>query len=240
MPVRYSKLSDYKIKKILRHFCADIDATKTSVVLGFNRKTINHYYYLFRQYIYQEQRQDLERFFGVIECDESYFGSKRLRGIQMPQKRGRGTWKQPVFGIFERSGKVYTEIIPDSKKDTLREVITGKISPESLIITDGWRGYNGLVDVGYDRHLRIDKSKSFSNKKGIHINGIESFWSFTKRRLSKFNGVKSNFAIHLKECEWRWKKSQEAMEKELWKLLLKYGQLPRHESPKKVDHISTV
>lgn len=31
---------------------------------------------------------------------------------------------------------------------------------------------------------------------------IESFWSFTKRRLVKFNGVSKNFYKHLKECEW--------------------------------------
>ena len=37
-----------------------------------------------------------------------------------------------------------------------------------------------------------------------HINGIEAFWSFTKRRLTKFNGVKKHFALHLKECEWRY------------------------------------
>ncbi|MCB1329858.1 MAG: IS1595 family transposase, partial [Maritimibacter sp.] len=37
----------------------------------------------------------------------------------------------------------------------------------------------------------------------VHINGIESFWSFTKRRLAKFNGTRANFELHLKECEWR-------------------------------------
>jgi len=65
----------------------------------------------------------------------------------------------------------------------------------------------------YNKHFRIDKSKSFSNQQGVHINGIESFWSFTKRRLTKFNGVKSTFNLHLKECEWR--KEIEEMENEL-------------------------
>ena len=38
-----------------------------------------------------------------------------------------------------------------------------------------------------------------------HINGIENFWSFAKRRLAKFNGCKSEvFVIHLKECEYRY------------------------------------
>ena len=51
-----------------------------------------------------------------------------------------------------------------------------------------------------DRHLRIKKArpKQFSDN-GVHIHGIESFWSFTKRRLAKFNGVTKNFNLHLKE-----------------------------------------
>jgi len=51
------------------------------------------------------------------------------------------------------------------------------------------------------------------------INGIENFWSFTKRRLNKFNGTKVNFPLHLKECEWRYDNPVVKMEKELIKLL---------------------
>ena len=79
-----------------------------------------------------------------------------------------------------------------------------------MLVTDGWPGCNGLVDVGNDRHLRINKSKHFA-KNGVHVNGIESFWSFTKRRLAKFNGVKANFPLHLKDCEWRWGKDVDMM-----------------------------
>ncbi len=203
-------------------FCSDIDATKTSEILGLNRNTVNRYFRIFREEIYQKQVSDKTQFFGEVELDEAYFEAKRLRGVAMPQKRGRGTWKQPVFGVFERDGRVYTEIVPNAKQATLRKVIKGKISPESIIFTDGWRGYYGLIDIGYNKHFRIDKSKSFSNQNGVHINGIESFWSFTKRRLAKFNGVKSTFELHLKECEWRWRKTNQEMQKELWKMLLKY------------------
>ena len=116
--------------------------------------------------------------------------------------------------------------------------MAGRISLESIVVTDGWRGYNGLVDIGYDKHFRIDKSKHFSDKNGVHINGIESFWSFTKRRLSKFNGVKKYFVLHLKECEWRWKKSTKVLEMELYKLLLKYGKQANAKAV--VSHIPTI
>lgn len=224
MPIRTGLLGYYQIKKLVTHFCIDIDASRTALLTGINRNTVNRYFGKFRELIFEKQQGDLDKFFGIVECDESYFGRKRLRGVNMPQKRGRGTWKQPVFGIFEREGRVYTEIVANNKIPTLRKVIVGKISVESIVITDGWRGYNGLVDVGFDRHFRINKKKHFSNKRGVHINGIESFWSFVKRRLQKFNGVKTYFNYHLKECEWRWKKTETEKIDELWKMM-------KHDKP---------
>ncbi len=49
--MKYSKLSKFKIKKILRCFCEDLDATKTAKILEINRNTINRYFNLFREKI---------------------------------------------------------------------------------------------------------------------------------------------------------------------------------------------
>jgi transposase-like protein len=219
-----AKISKYNLKKIIKHFCVDIPSSKTAILTKINRNTINRYYNIFRKIIYSKQVKDLEKIFGKAELDKSYFGAKRGRGISEKLKRGRGTLKQPVFGIFERSGRVYTEIVPDCKKYTLQAIILGKIEKETVIYSDGWRGYNGLVDVGYDKHYRVNHNKEFSKGNGVHINGIESFWSFCKRRMTKFNGVKNNFELHLKECEWRWKRNGDNLEKELTKQVLKITQ----------------
>ena len=213
-----SKLSKYKIEKIIKCFCIDIDASKTAQLLKLNRKTINRYFNVFRTLICHHQCSEKERFIGVVEVDESYFGPARVRGKPGPRKRGRGTLKQPVFGIYERNGRVYTELVPNCSAATLQGIIRGKVSADSVIHSDGWRGYDGLVDVGYNKHFRINKSIHFASK-GIHINGIEAFWSFTKRRLAKFNGVKKYFGLHLKECEWRYNKSTEQMVIDLKKII---------------------
>jgi len=184
------KISLYILKKVIRHYCIDVDATKTSLLIGLNRKTVNRYYMLFRLAIFEHQNQQFEKMVGEIECDESYFGAKRKRGFREKHKRGRGTQKQPVFGLFKRQGRVYTEIVSDCKKRTLQQIILVQVSLESVMQTDGWRGCDGLVDVGYNRHFRVNHgANEFSRGEGIHINGIESFWSSTKRRLAKFNGV---------------------------------------------------
>lgn len=207
-------ISDYKLKKILRCFCLDLTATQTSKLLGINRNTINKYFNKFRQLIYEHQLDQFKDIVGHVEVDESYFGPKRIRG--KASKRGRGTHRQPVFGVYERKGRVFTQIIPNCTRKTLRTIITGKFDPKCTLYSDGWSGYDGLVDVGYNKHYRIrHKYDEFSNRKNVHINGIESFWSFTKRRLTKFNGTKKNIHLHLKECEWRWNKTNDELESEL-------------------------
>ena len=62
------------------------------------------------------------------------------------------------------------------------------------------------VDVGYGKHFRINKPRHFVEK-SVYINCIEAFWRFIKRRLIKFNDVKQNFELHLKECEWRYNRA---------------------------------
>lgn len=223
MLVRTAKISDYKVRKIIKHFCLDITADKTASLTGMNRNTINHWFSVFRRAIYARQHQEFEHIFGEAEVDESYFGAKRVRGFRGKRKRGRGTLKQPVFGIFKRNGRVYTEIVPNCSKPVLQAIIKGKVDPSTVIYSDGWRGYDGLVDVGYDRHFRVNHgANEFSRGRGVHINGIENFWSFTKRRLAKFNGVKRHFDLHLKDSEWRYTRQPRELERDLWRILKWY------------------
>jgi len=217
------KISTFKIKKIVKHFCLDINASKAAPLVGVNRNTINDWYHYFRRAIYAHQHKEFEKIIGEAEVDESYFGAKRVRGYHGKLKRGRGTRKQPVFGILKRNGRVYTEIVPNCTSEVLNAIIRGKIDTSTTIYSDGWRSYDGLVDVGYDKHFRVNHGDNeFSKGGGIHINGIENFWSFTKRRLAKFNGVRKNFDLHLKECEWRYGRSYQKLEKELWNIIKNY------------------
>ena len=81
--------------------------------------------------------------------------------------------------------------------------IQGKILEGSTIHTDGWKAYDGLILNGYD-HYRVYHSKNEFARGKCHVNGIESFWSFAKRRLAQFNGLAEQvFYLHLKECEFR-------------------------------------
>ena len=194
----------------------DLTATQTARLLRVNRNTVNRIYNLARVKIAKYQEEVNNDFQGEIEVDESYFGGKRRKG-----RRGRGTGKTPVFGILKRKDKVFTQIIANAKKTELMPIIKALVRGDSTIYTDKWRAYDSLVLDGY-KHYRVNHSKDeFSKGYGNHINGIENFWSFAKRRLNKFNGVApAKFYLHLKECEFRY--NEQYVYQKLLKIWRKY------------------
>ncbi len=209
---RRSRIAEKKFREIIKYFALDLTANKTAELTGLTHKTVNQIYLKIRQRLAEEsQRQS--PFSGEVEVDESYFGARRVKG-----KRGRGAGgKTIVFGIYKRNGKVFTEIVPDVQRKTLQAIIRGRVGIETVIHSDHWRGYNGLVDIGYPKHFRVNHSANEFANEISNINGIESFWSFAKRRLLKFNGVKKEtFYLHLKECEFRFNHRPD----NLYKLLL--------------------
>lgn len=215
MPVKYTRLSKNKVNKIMRCFCADLGATQATRLTGINRNTINDWYLTFRKIIAEFQEAQVKQSSGSFELDESYFGGMRKKfHASDRRKRGRGAEnKVPVFGIKKRDdGTVYTKIIENASKQTLYPIIKKLINKhDSIIYTDKFRTYDGLVFDGY-KHFRINHSKQYSNRKGNHINGIENFWAFSKQRLSKFHGLsRKNFYYHIKGCEFRYNKKYDIM-----------------------------
>ena len=213
---RRSRISEKKFRQFLRYFAMDFTAGKTAELTGLSRKTVNSLFQKIRVLLASECARHAPIQTGEVEVDESYFGRRRVRG-----KPGRGaSGKTIVFGIFKRNGWVYTEIVPDCQKRTLQAIIRGRVAAEVIIHSDKWRGYDGLVDVGYSRHFRVSHADKEFAAGTIHINGIESFWSFAKRRMQKFNGLRSEkFLLHLKECEFRFNHRRDDLYQVLLRLL---------------------
>lgn len=60
-------------------------------------------------------------------------------------------------------------------------------------------------------HFRVNHGENELARGSRHINGIESFWSYAKRRLARFNGIpKKTFHLHLKECGFHFNHYNEA------------------------------
>jgi transposase len=205
-----------KFLMAIKLFELDTSVRESAKQLGLAYNTIYHLYQILRHAIIVTD-SDNGSFSGEIEMDESYFGGRRKGN------RGRGAaGKVPVFGILERGGKVKVEVVGDVKGDTLLELAIKKVKRGSLIYTDQFRSYNGLVSYGF-KHRRIDHGKKFANGK-VYINGIEGFWSFAKERLMKYHGVDPRkFPLYLKELEFRYNHRDRDLFNDLLQVLVGYS-----------------
>ena len=213
-----SRISEAKFREIIKLFSGDLTACQIALFSGVSRNCVNRILKQMRIRIAEfcEEESIFEK--GEIEIDESYFGAKRIRG-----RRGRGSYgKTIVFGLKQRKGKVYTQVIKNCSQKAIIPLINKRISKSAVVYTDGFKTYDGLVNMGYKKHYRVHHGKNeFAKKRGRirnHINGIENFWGLAKVRLSKFRGMnKETFYLHLKECEFRFNYRKDNM----YRLMLK-------------------
>jgi len=128
-------------------------------------------------------------FEAIVEMDDTYVGGKprkpNRREDDKPNKRGRGTKKNPVVGIVDREKKkVYAKILLPDKEgkklsgNQLLAILNEVCKKKSIIITDELRSYNimGTKHI----HLVIEHTKEFANG-FIHTNNVESFWAILRR-----------------------------------------------------------
>ncbi|XP_067652209.1 uncharacterized protein [Haliotis asinina] len=110
----------------------------------------------------------------TVEIDESKFGKRKYhRG-----KRVDGVW---VLGGIEReSRQVFLTSLPDRSADTLIPIIEKYVAKGTTIITDCWKAYSKLGQLGYT-HLTVNHSEHFKDPEtGAHTNTIESTWRAVK------------------------------------------------------------
>ena len=149
-------------------------------------------------------------FEGIVEVDETYVGgqwkNKRLK-IKLKSaksKRGRGTSKQPIFGILCRGGKVWAEVISGVEAKDLHPLIEKQVKKGSIVCSDDWRAYTGIAAKGYVHRLVKHGKNEYSDKKGNHINGLEGFWGYLKRKLKAKGGIRrKKLPLYLGEYVWR-------------------------------------
>jgi len=197
--IQHSHLPESTFRLIIKAFSNDLNALETAGWTGVNRNTVNRLFGLLRVRIAKISLEESATL-GIFEVDESYFGAKRVRG-----KRGRGAaGKTPVFGLLKRDGKVFISVVDNCSKEQLLPIIQGKVLEGSTIHSDGWRAYDSLILNGY-QHYRVFHSHNEFARGKCHVNGIEAFWSYAKRRLARRNGFStSDLPVHLKETEFRY------------------------------------
>ena len=103
-------------------------------------------------------RPGRDRLSGWVEVDETYFG-----GLE-EGKTGRGGVAKALIVIAAQAdgnaiGRIRMALIPDASGASLQGFVKDCIKPGSTIHTDGWRGYAGLRNEGYDHEISRVRGK---------------------------------------------------------------------------------
>ena len=207
--------------KILRWFLRGLSSQAVSYETGINRWRILRALTQVRRIMIQDVP---DVFSGTIEIDETYIGgqwkNKRKNQKKRQAKRGRGTFKTPVFGILCRGGKIWAKVVADVEAKTLMPLIRRRVKQGSVICSDTWKSYTGIAAKGYVHRLVEHGKGEYTDKQGNHINGLEGFWGYLKRRLAAKGGIrKERLPLYLAEYVWRYNHRHLTIKQQLDKLL---------------------
>ena len=183
------------------------------------------------QYLRDCMMYDLtDKFQGPTEMDETYIGGQRknkcLHIRRMKAKRGHGTDKLPIMGIFDRStGTVHVEVMKQKlSMKCILEILNERVALNSQIYTDGFKMYRMLPKYGY-QHEYVDHLQGEYVRGEIHTNNIEGFWGILKRKLGCIGGMKrNNLPFFVAEIVWKFNHRNITIDKReilLFMLLLK-------------------
>jgi transposase len=125
----------------------------------------------------------------------------------IPAPRYRPSIKIPVFGILERVGLVFIDLISGLQGESLfhfhlnfhlRMARMGK-----LVYTDSYKQYDAIVACGDDSlPYRILQGRK---EPPAIDDGRHGFWNFAKKRLQRYSGITPRrFPLYIKELEFRY------------------------------------
>ena len=156
-------------------------------ILDMNEKTVRSFYKAIRQCMVEDLLENgATRKIGgrghIVEIDESKFGKRKYH-------RGRrviGKWI--VGGYCRTTGECFLVECTDNKRNhhTLLRLIKQHVAPETIILTDKWKGYNALR---HHPHLVVNHSRGFVDPvTGVHTNTCEGMWFHAKRHMLRGHG----------------------------------------------------
>jgi hypothetical protein len=183
----HSKLPVHKMLYLAYHWLAGITHDSLCRIGGFSEHTVTEFTRDL-QTLVSDSLDEEDIVIGgqgiIVELDESKFGKRKYnRGHHV-----EGVW---VFGGIERTDERKTFLRVVEKRDayTLRCVILRHVHKGSILITDFWRGYLGIEELGYE-DLRVNHSVGFvDNETGACTNTIEGTWSGVKRMIPVRNRI---------------------------------------------------
>ena len=108
---------------------------------------------------------------------------------------------------------MWAQVVPDVEARTLLPLISRRVKAGSVVCSDTWKSYTGVAANGYVHRLVKHYRGQYSDGKGNHINGLEGFWGYLKRRLAAKGGIrKERLPLYLAEYVWRYNHRNDSIE----------------------------
>jgi transposase-like protein len=116
-----------------------------------------------------------------VEVDETFIG-----GTERGGSRGRGTDKAIVVIAVEIKkprglGRIRMRHVEDASGDKLVPFVVDAVEPGSVILTDGWGGYNDLPTHGFERRKTV--LSATGDPAHVSMPGVHRVASLLKRWL---------------------------------------------------------
>ena len=191
--VKRSRISEIRIREVIRCFTSSPAALQAAVLSGAGRNAANRPTASLGNMSCLAAKSGA--LFGILRVGQSFFGTRPAG------RRGRGPCGKT--GIFERRPQVHAEIVPDCSKPMLQGVVRGRTGPSTVVNSDGWRGHDGLIGVGRG-HFQADHSRGGFAKGAVHVDGIGRSLGLATVRPTRFMSPPGHaLHLHLKGTERR-------------------------------------
>lgn len=230
-PVKGFRLGRRTWLKVIDTFLRDGRIADVQEESHISSKTAHKAVTLLRQIMCEDVPPMLR---GICEADETYVGgswkNKAVHIRRQGTKRGRGTQKQPIFGVVQRRdqkpSKVRVWLTPDTKNETLMPYIFQTVVRGATIYTDGRKGYRHLPEFGY-HHEWVDHEVNEYVRGDVHTQNIDGYWGQLKTHLDSIGGIrKHRLHLFVGEHVWRFNNrylTRKEQVKRLYSLLTRIG-----------------
>ncbi len=186
---------------LARLFVEGLNAFQASEVVGMSYNAVFKAFTAMR-FAILARGIDAPQMFGVETGLSQYIRNKRIRFLP----RNAQIDSSPVFGIIERGGWVFTDIIMGYQYETLFHLNLSFHLPlaraGNVVYTGRFRQYQTLLSC-------TDKTGAYPHIHSPFQPEIEtapdSFWRYAMDRLKLYKGITSTrFPLYLKEIEFRY------------------------------------
>ncbi|QQR90009.1 MAG: hypothetical protein IPJ88_17940 [Myxococcales bacterium] len=170
---RCSKIDQNTFEHLLRCFAMDLTATATAALVGVSIRSTNQLFIRLRE--------------AIARQSELMRHGQHMQSIRLRRAAEKYSARPMLFGIHSEDGRIYTDVICDTHHASLLSLIRGEITLEQLRYSACLGNHEAIVDTVQNKLYRIRRIQEHSDAIPFRISLVESFWGYSKHRVSKFH-----------------------------------------------------